>query len=138
MEKPESSPNFCPCELWLTASGARRLAARLVPWNGRGRRLVEQTEGCYSEGDSQGLPGYSNPRILGIPTISFSKLYPQKMIGSEFGTGSFLSNYLTVGTELGGILCLFLFEERGPPTCKTHPTKRKEKETLLTLSVQTS
>ena len=33
------------------------LAARLVPWNGRGQRLVEVTEGCYSEGDSQGLPG---------------------------------------------------------------------------------
>ena len=27
-----------------------------VPWNGRGRRLVELTEGCYNEGDSQGLP----------------------------------------------------------------------------------
>jgi len=26
-----------------------------VPWNGRGRRLVELTDGCYSGGDSQGL-----------------------------------------------------------------------------------
>jgi len=42
-----------------------------VPWNGRGRRLVEMTEGCYSRGDSQGLPGLSGPHILGIPTISF-------------------------------------------------------------------
>jgi len=28
-----------------------------VPWNGRGQRLVELTNGCYSGGDSQGLPG---------------------------------------------------------------------------------
>ena len=28
-----------------------------VSWNGRGRRLVELTEGCYGRGDSQGLPG---------------------------------------------------------------------------------
>jgi len=33
------------------------LAARPVPWNGRGRRLVELTDGCYSGGNSQGLPG---------------------------------------------------------------------------------
>ena len=40
-------------------SGAKAppLAARPVPWNGQGRRLVELTKGCYSEGDSQGLPG---------------------------------------------------------------------------------
>ena len=50
--------------LWLTASGARRLrgwtplAARPVPWNGRGRSLVELTNGCYSGGDSNGLPGW--------------------------------------------------------------------------------
>jgi len=25
----------------------------------------------YSEGDFQGLPGFINPRVLGIPTISF-------------------------------------------------------------------
>ena len=31
----------------------------------------ELTDGCYSEGDSQGLPGFINPRVLGIPTISF-------------------------------------------------------------------
>ena len=30
----------------------------LNPWNGRGR-LVELTDGCYSEGDSQGLPGFT-------------------------------------------------------------------------------
>jgi len=28
-----------------------------VPWNGRGQRDVEMTEGCYSEGDSQWLQG---------------------------------------------------------------------------------
>ena len=28
-----------------------------VPWNGPGVRQVELTDGCYSEGDSQGLPG---------------------------------------------------------------------------------
>jgi len=33
------------------------LAARLVPWNGQGRRLVELTDGCYIRGDFQGLPG---------------------------------------------------------------------------------
>ena len=34
------------------------------------------TDGCYSEGDSQGLPGFIHPRVLGIPTISFQlKLY---------------------------------------------------------------
>ena len=38
---------------------------------GRGRRLVELTDGCYSGGDSQGLPGFIHPRVLGIPTISF-------------------------------------------------------------------
>ena len=27
--------------------------------------------GCYSEGDSQGLPGFIHPCVLGIPTISF-------------------------------------------------------------------
>jgi len=42
-----------------------------VPWNGRGRRRVELTDGCYSEGDSQELPGFIHPRVLEIPTISF-------------------------------------------------------------------
>jgi len=28
-----------------------------VPWNRRGRGLVELTEGCYGKGNSQGLPG---------------------------------------------------------------------------------
>ena len=28
-----------------------------VPWNGRGRRMVELTDDLYSGGDSQGLPG---------------------------------------------------------------------------------
>jgi len=32
---------------------------------------VELTDGCYSEGDSQGLPGFIHPRVLEIPTISF-------------------------------------------------------------------
>ena len=43
----------------------------LFPWNGRGRRLVELTNGCYSGGDSQGLPGFIHTRVLGMPTISF-------------------------------------------------------------------
>ena len=42
-----------------------------VLWNGRGRRLVQLTNGCYSEGDPQGLPGFIHPRVLGIRTISF-------------------------------------------------------------------
>jgi hypothetical protein len=29
----------------------------LFPWNWRGQRLVELTDGCYSGGGSQGLPG---------------------------------------------------------------------------------
>jgi len=33
------------------------LAARPVPWNGRGRRQVELTKGCYSGVNSQGYPG---------------------------------------------------------------------------------
>jgi len=37
-----------------------------------------------SEGDSQGLPGFIHPRVLGIPTISFQqKLYSQKKQGRE-------------------------------------------------------
>jgi len=78
-----------PYILWRTASGARRLAAsggalgfretlnpkapplaaRPVPWNGRGRRLMELIDGCYSEGDSR--VNKVTPRVLGIPTISF-------------------------------------------------------------------
>jgi len=38
-------------------SKAPPLVARRVPWNGRGRRLVELTNGCDSGGNSQGLPG---------------------------------------------------------------------------------
>jgi len=34
-------------------------------------RKKELTDGCYSGGDSQGLPGFIHPRVLGIPTISF-------------------------------------------------------------------
>jgi len=34
------------------------------------KRTVELIEWCYSEGDSHGLPGCCNPRILGTPTIS--------------------------------------------------------------------
>ena len=34
-------------------------------------RESKLTNGCYSEGDSQGLPGFIHPRVLGIPTISF-------------------------------------------------------------------
>jgi len=34
------------------------------------------TDGCYNEGDSQGLPGFIHPLVLGIPTVSFQlKLY---------------------------------------------------------------
>jgi len=47
------------CECRLADAGAKDpplAAARLVPWNGRGRRLVELNDGCYSGGDSQGLP----------------------------------------------------------------------------------
>jgi len=33
---------------------------------------VELTDGCYSEGDSQGLPGFIHSRVLGIPNHQFS------------------------------------------------------------------
>jgi len=36
-------------------SKAPPLAARPVPWNGQGRRLVEVTEGVYSGGNSHGF-----------------------------------------------------------------------------------
>ena len=50
-----------------------------VTSNGRGRRLVELTEGCYREGNSQIV---FNPRILGIPVISFQQeLYSQSVWG---------------------------------------------------------
>jgi len=46
----------------------------LGPGNGCERRLVELTNRCYSggvRGDSEGLPGFIHPRVLGIPNISF-------------------------------------------------------------------
>jgi len=44
----------------------------------------ELTKGCYSGGDSQGLQGWSNPRILEITTISFQyKLYSQRPMKRE-------------------------------------------------------
>jgi len=43
----------------------------IINWNGRGGRLEELTDGCYSEGDSQELPGFIHPHVLGIPTIGF-------------------------------------------------------------------
>jgi len=49
------------------------LAARPVPWNGRGRRLVEPTEWCYSEGDSRDCHGIVTPASLGYPLSVFNK-----------------------------------------------------------------
>jgi len=42
------------CVLGILFFGIRKKK----PWNGRGRRLVELTDGCYSGGNSQGLPGW--------------------------------------------------------------------------------
>jgi len=55
----EISRGSGPTPVTRGGSGAKAhpLAARPVPWNGRGWRLVELTDGCYSGGDSQGLPG---------------------------------------------------------------------------------
>ena len=55
----EIGRGFGPTPVARGGSGAKAppLAARPVPWNGRGRRLVELTDGCCSEGDSQWLPG---------------------------------------------------------------------------------
>ena len=40
---------------------------------------MELTDGCYSGGDSQGLPGFIHPVVLGIQTMSFQlKLYSQR------------------------------------------------------------
>ena len=48
-----------------------------VPWNGRGRRLVELTEGCYSGGDSHwevaALWIKVTPVSLGYPLSVFNK-----------------------------------------------------------------
>jgi len=50
------------------------LVARPVPWNGRGRGRVELTDGCYSGGDSQWLPGLNKvtPVSLGSTHYQFS------------------------------------------------------------------
>jgi len=46
-----------------------------VPWNGRGRRLVELTNGCYSRGDFQVLPTVFKvtPLSLGYSLSVFNK-----------------------------------------------------------------
>ena len=41
-------------------------------WNRRGRRLVDMTDGCFSGGDSQGLPRRIK-RFLGYPPSVFNK-----------------------------------------------------------------
>ena len=41
---------------------------------------MELTDGCYSEGDWQGLPGFIHPRVLGIPTI---RGYPSQRMHSK-------------------------------------------------------
>ena len=57
-------PSVCVPEVtgalavWIQKQKTKALSPNtLVPWNGRGRRLVELTDGCYSGGDSQGLRG---------------------------------------------------------------------------------
>jgi len=51
--------NSGPTPVARGGSGAKAppLAARPAHWNGRRRRLLELTNGCYSGGDSQGLLG---------------------------------------------------------------------------------
>jgi len=60
-EREKTRGNSGPTPVARGGSGAKAppLVTRPVPWNWRGRRLVELTDsdGCYSGGDSQGLPG---------------------------------------------------------------------------------
>jgi len=49
---------------------------------------VELTDGCYSEGDSQGLPGFIHPRVLGIPTQFSIKTLLSKTEGCYNGVDS--------------------------------------------------
>jgi len=58
-QREKTRGNCGPTSVVRRGSGAKAppLAVRPVPWNGRGRRLVELTDGCYSGGDSQGVPG---------------------------------------------------------------------------------
>jgi len=68
--------NSCLTPVARGGSGAKAppLAARPVPMDGRGRRLVELTEGFIAEGihRARGCQGeLSYPHFLGIPTISF-------------------------------------------------------------------
>jgi len=51
--------------------------------------------GCYSERDSQGLPGCSNPRILEISTIIFPlKLYTLEVKYTDLVVRQTFSTYL--------------------------------------------
>ena len=57
-QRKKTRGNSGPTPVARSGSGAKAppYAARPVSWNGRGRRLVELTEGCHGEGDSQGFP----------------------------------------------------------------------------------
>jgi len=82
LKKKMFSAKICMDSGWMrvvrscSRAKAPPLAAHPVPWswNGRGRRLVEVTKGCYSKGDSQGLPGCSNPRILWIKAVTVDSM----------------------------------------------------------------
>jgi len=53
--------------------GEKTAALEFVGKKYKGEKGIScgKKDGCYSRGDSQGLPGFIHPRVLGIPTISF-------------------------------------------------------------------
>jgi len=76
---------------------------------------VELTDGCYSEGDSQGLPGFTHPLILAIPTISFQLKIQLSNRGGEMKVPTSVSVLIRVELFPVDFDCRCLFST-APPT----------------------
>jgi len=74
---------------------------------------VELPKGCDSEGGSQGLPGCSNPRVLGIPTSVFNKNSTLKALHVACRSRLYLfaGDHVIPG-PLTSISCLFFVHDR--------------------------
>jgi len=74
---------------------------------------VELPKGCDSEGGSQGLPGCSNPRVLGIPASVFNKNSTLKALHVACRSGLYLfaGDHVIPG-PLTSISCLFFVHDR--------------------------
>jgi len=85
--------------------GQKPKQARNKQTNGRGRRLAELTDGCCSEGDSQGFYYlYFIPLFLEIPTISFHLLYSRTNKRTNKGvSGAHLQSCSTVAKVMCAI-----------------------------------